>query len=311
MSQRRRRRSRDVALVAVPVLALAFTACGGDDDTAYCVDQQRPDRREPLLRRRRAARRRRVLLVLRRQRGSGDRYAPGTRLKRRRAGRGLQHRRERAPRRLRLELADERQRRRPRRRLAQQRGRLMDRIDVEPRQGWPAIIEEQGLIYWKTELPDGSTMPYWHESNAYTLTSDEVYEMEASVRLLMEMLVEAGDYIIESNLFSADGHPGLGGAAHQGDVGVRAADALRPLRLRLRPRRLQDARVQRGHADRAGRDRRPVALGAGRLRRRRRPVEHGPRAARRSAGRSCSRASPATALYLAAHHARRSPARTS
>ena len=39
MSQRRRRRSRDVALVAVPVLALAFTACGGDDDTAYCVDQ--------------------------------------------------------------------------------------------------------------------------------------------------------------------------------------------------------------------------------------------------------------------------------
>ena len=39
MSQRRRRRSRDVALVAVPVLALAFTACGGDDDTAYCVDK--------------------------------------------------------------------------------------------------------------------------------------------------------------------------------------------------------------------------------------------------------------------------------
>ena len=38
MSQRRRRRSRDVALVAVPVLALAFGACG-DDDTAYCVDQ--------------------------------------------------------------------------------------------------------------------------------------------------------------------------------------------------------------------------------------------------------------------------------
>jgi hypothetical protein len=39
VSQRRRRRSRDVALVAVPVLALAFGACGGDDDTAYCVDQ--------------------------------------------------------------------------------------------------------------------------------------------------------------------------------------------------------------------------------------------------------------------------------
>jgi hypothetical protein len=39
MSQRRRFRSRDVALVAVPALAFAFTACAGDDDTAYCVDQ--------------------------------------------------------------------------------------------------------------------------------------------------------------------------------------------------------------------------------------------------------------------------------
>src|SRR5215218_5590257 len=84
----------------------------------------------------------------------------------------------------------------------------MHRIEVEPRQGWPAIIEEQGLIYWKTELPDGSVMPYWHESNAYTLTSDEIYEMEASTRLLLEMLVEAGDYIIESNLFSQLGIPG-------------------------------------------------------------------------------------------------------
>ena len=84
----------------------------------------------------------------------------------------------------------------------------MQRIEVEPRQGWPAIIEEQGLIYWRTQMPDGSTMPYWHESNAYALTSDEVYEMEAGVRLLMEMLVEAGDYIIESNLFSQMGIPG-------------------------------------------------------------------------------------------------------
>ena len=186
----------------------------------------------------------------------------------------------------------------------------MQRIDVEPRQGWPAIIEEQGLIYWKTELPDGSMMPYWNESNAYTLGSDEVYEMEASVRLLLEMLVEAGDYIIESNLFSADGHPRLGGAADQGDVGVRAADALRPLRLRLRPRRLQDARVQRGHADRAGRDRGPVALGAGRLRRRRRPVEHGPRAARPALEGARCRGCPATACTSCTRR-RRSPARTS
>ena len=39
MTERRRRRSRDVALVAVPILALAFAACGGDEETAYCVDE--------------------------------------------------------------------------------------------------------------------------------------------------------------------------------------------------------------------------------------------------------------------------------
>ena len=39
MTERRRFRSRDVALVAVPVLAFIFSACGSDDDTAYCVDK--------------------------------------------------------------------------------------------------------------------------------------------------------------------------------------------------------------------------------------------------------------------------------
>jgi hypothetical protein len=38
VTERRRHRSRDVALVAVPVLAFAFGACGGNDN-AYCVDK--------------------------------------------------------------------------------------------------------------------------------------------------------------------------------------------------------------------------------------------------------------------------------
>jgi hypothetical protein len=38
VTERRRLRSRDVALVAVPVLAFAFSACGGNDN-AYCVDK--------------------------------------------------------------------------------------------------------------------------------------------------------------------------------------------------------------------------------------------------------------------------------
>ena len=39
MTERRRLRSRAVPLMAVPVLAIAFAACGGDDDSAYCVDE--------------------------------------------------------------------------------------------------------------------------------------------------------------------------------------------------------------------------------------------------------------------------------
>jgi glutathionylspermidine synthase len=84
----------------------------------------------------------------------------------------------------------------------------LQRHDIEPRQGWPAIIEEQGLIYWKTPLPDGEEISYWHEGAHYSLTSEEVYEIEAAARLMLEMLVEAGDYIIEENLFAQMGIPG-------------------------------------------------------------------------------------------------------
>ena len=84
----------------------------------------------------------------------------------------------------------------------------MDRHDAEPREGWPAIIEEQGLIYWKTPLPDGEEISYWHEGAHYSLTSSEVYDVEAVARLMLEMLVEAGDYIIEENLFTKMGIPG-------------------------------------------------------------------------------------------------------
>ena len=39
MTERRSHRSSAVSLMAVPVLAIAFAACGDDDDSAYCVDQ--------------------------------------------------------------------------------------------------------------------------------------------------------------------------------------------------------------------------------------------------------------------------------
>jgi hypothetical protein len=40
VTERRSHRSKAVPLLSVPVLAVAFTACGDDgDETAYCVDQ--------------------------------------------------------------------------------------------------------------------------------------------------------------------------------------------------------------------------------------------------------------------------------
>ncbi len=39
MTERRRHRSRAVTLMAVPVLALAFAACGDEEESAYCVDE--------------------------------------------------------------------------------------------------------------------------------------------------------------------------------------------------------------------------------------------------------------------------------
>jgi glutathionylspermidine synthase len=84
----------------------------------------------------------------------------------------------------------------------------VDRHTVEPREGWQTIIEEQGLLYWKTEMPDGSVISYWDEGHHYSVTGAEVYEMEAAARVMVEQLVEAGDYVIEHDLFAKMGIPG-------------------------------------------------------------------------------------------------------
>jgi glutathionylspermidine synthase len=84
----------------------------------------------------------------------------------------------------------------------------MDRHTVEARPGWQSTIEEQGLIFWRTDLPDGSVTSYWDETHHYSVTGAEVYEMEAAARVMMEQLVEAGDYIVEHRLFHRMGIPG-------------------------------------------------------------------------------------------------------
>lgn len=84
----------------------------------------------------------------------------------------------------------------------------MHRVHSEPRPDWPATVEAQGLVFWETELPDGSKTSYWHESDHYVLSSEEVYEWEATARVLLELLVEAGDHILEKGMFHRFGIPG-------------------------------------------------------------------------------------------------------
>ena len=179
MTERRRRRSRDVALVAVAGLAPAFTGCGGDEETAYCVDENDQ--------------------VVENQfcgdesTGGGNRTSSGSTA----AGPAAARRSRRAPSRAAAPRSSRPTSPRTHaRRLRQQRdgssgvGRpsapagaaRVATIEAEPREGWPAIIEEQGLIYWRTELPDGAKISYWNEARPTTLSSDEVYELEASVR---------------------------------------------------------------------------------------------------------------------------------
>ena len=85
----------------------------------------------------------------------------------------------------------------------------MERRDIRPREGWESRIEQQGLIYWKTPLANGEVISYWHEGAYYALSSTEVYEFEAAARVLLnDLLVPAGDSMIEHNLFARMGIPG-------------------------------------------------------------------------------------------------------
>lgn len=83
----------------------------------------------------------------------------------------------------------------------------MQRRTSTPRPDWQKTIESQGLVYWKTEAPDGSLISYWDEEHYYALRMDEVLEMERVARELLQLLVDAGDHVIEHNLFAKLGIP--------------------------------------------------------------------------------------------------------
>ncbi|MFC5145464.1 glutathionylspermidine synthase family protein [Streptomyces aureoversilis] len=78
----------------------------------------------------------------------------------------------------------------------------MRRHRTEPRPGWQATVEEQGVIYPLTRLPDGTLRPYWDESAYYSFTLAEVEELEETVAELHGMCTAAAAHIVEHDRFA-------------------------------------------------------------------------------------------------------------
>jgi len=64
------------------------------------------------------------------------------------------------------------------------------------RDNWPELVADQGLTYWQTLLPDGSTRSYWSESAHYAFSAAEIEQMDTDARTLFDMFVSAGDFIL-------------------------------------------------------------------------------------------------------------------
>lgn len=73
----------------------------------------------------------------------------------------------------------------------------MERVDNgKVRDDWKEAIEEQGLTYWPTELPDGTIRSYWREGPYYAFSLAEIDQIIVDAKTLFDMFIEAGDYIL-------------------------------------------------------------------------------------------------------------------
>lgn len=79
----------------------------------------------------------------------------------------------------------------------------MFRHSCSPRPGWKNIIEQEGLIYWETDLPTGEKISYWNESNYYEFSPEEVELFEDASTELNTMARETAAYMASGNDFTA------------------------------------------------------------------------------------------------------------
>ncbi len=74
------------------------------------------------------------------------------------------------------------------------------------RPGWEAQIQAEGLVYSVTRVGD-TDVSYWREAQYYSLTNSEIELLAAAGNTLFQMFTEAGDHIIENNLFANWAYP--------------------------------------------------------------------------------------------------------
>ena len=78
----------------------------------------------------------------------------------------------------------------------------MQRLTSVPRPDWQRIVEKRGLI-WHT----ANNKPCWDESACYRFSAAEVDMLEAATAELYRLCMEAGQHVIDNDLFSRFGIP--------------------------------------------------------------------------------------------------------
>lgn len=84
----------------------------------------------------------------------------------------------------------------------------MQRHTTVERIGWDEEVRRNGLVYVDTIDPaTGRTFSYWTEDAYYHFSSPEQRLLEMAAKTLNQMYIEAGDYVIDNNLFHLLGIP--------------------------------------------------------------------------------------------------------
>ncbi len=71
-------------------------------------------------------------------------------------------------------------------------------MPIQARPDWTAEVERLGFL-WHT---DGAGAPYWNESAYYEFTQSQIADIEEASRALHQLFVEAGQYVIDHELYA-------------------------------------------------------------------------------------------------------------